>query len=58
MSITTTAGRSFLTSGDRLAAVFRFADHFNIAFEFQHLAKPLAHDHVVFGQQDSDSFHK
>jgi hypothetical protein len=30
MSMTTTAGRSFLTT-DRLAAVLRFADHFEVA---------------------------
>ena len=38
-------------------AVFRFADHFKIVFEFQYLSKFLAHDPVVVRQQDSDSFH-
>ena len=51
-------GTKLLGQGDRLAAVLRFADHFEVGFQFQHLAKPLAHDRVVFGQQDGDSFHR
>ena len=58
MSITTTAGRSFRVSCDRLAAGLRFADHFDVAFVFQATPKTLADDLVVFSQQDSDSFHK
>ena len=42
---------------DRLKAIFRFADHFNIVFEFQYLSKFPAHDPVVVRQQDTDSFH-
>ena len=38
-------------------AVFRFADHFKIVFEFQYPSKFAAHDPVVVRQQDSDSFH-
>ena len=51
-------GAKFLGQGDRLAAVLRFADHFKVVFQFEHLAETLAHDRMVFGQQDSDSFHK
>jgi hypothetical protein len=38
-------------------AVSRFADHFKVVFEFQCPSKLPAHDAVVVGQQDSDSFH-
>ncbi len=50
MSINTTAGMKFFGQGDRLATVLGFADHFNVVFEFEHLAKAFAHNHVVFGQ--------
>ena len=50
-------GTKFFDQGDRLAAVLRFADHFEVVFQFEHLAKSLAHDRVVFRQQNSDSFH-
>jgi len=43
---------------NRLGAVLRFAGHFEVVFEFEHLAKRLAHDHVVFRQQNSNSFHQ
>ena len=49
-------GAKFFDQGDGLATVLRFADHFEVVFEFEHLAKTLAHDCVVFGQQDGDSF--
>ena len=51
-------GAKFFDQGDRLTAVFRFADHFEIVFQLQYLAKPFAHNRVVFGQQNSDSFHR
>ena len=51
-------GTKFFDQGDRLAAVLRFADHFKVVFEFQHLAKTFAHNRVVFRQQNSDSFHR
>ena len=35
---------------DRLPSVLRFAHHFKILFEFEHFAKSLAHNHVVFRQ--------
>jgi hypothetical protein len=38
-------------------AVFRFADHFNIGFEFQNLSEFFAHNPIVVSQQDSDLFH-
>ena len=50
-------GAEFFGQRDRLAAVLRFADDFKIVFEFEHLAETLAHDHVIFGEQDGDSFH-
>ncbi len=56
-SIRTTAGRSFFDHGDRLVAVFRFADHFKISFEFQNFSKFRTHDLVVVREQDGDSFH-
>jgi len=37
---------------------WRFADHLNIVFQLQHLAKPLAHNRMVFREQNSDFFHK
>ena len=51
-------GTKFFGQRDRLAAILRFADHLNIVFQFQHLAKTLAHDRVVFSQENSDSFHR
>ena len=50
-------GTKFFGQRDRLAAVLRFADHFKIVFQFEHLAETLAHDRMVFGQQNSDFFH-
>ena len=51
-------GAKFLGQCHRLAAGLRFADHLDIGFGLQQLPKPLADDHVVFSQQDSDAFHK
>jgi hypothetical protein len=34
-------GTKFFDQGDGPTAVFRFADHFEITFQLQHLAKPL-----------------
>jgi hypothetical protein len=51
-------GAKFFDHGDRLAAVFRFADHFEVVFQLQQSCETLTHDRVVFGQQNSDSFHK
>jgi hypothetical protein len=51
-------GAKFFDHGDRLAAVFRFTDHFEVVFQLQYLAKTLTHDRVVFSQQNSDSFHR
>ena len=50
-------GMKFFCECDRRASVLRLADDFKIVFEFEHLAETFAHDHVVFGEQDSDSFH-
>ena len=47
-------GMEFFDQGDRLAAILSFADHLHIVFQFEHPAKPLAHNHVVFRQQNSD----
>jgi len=51
-------GTKFFGQGDRLAAVLRFADHFEVVFEFKHLAKSFAHNRMVFRQQNSNFFHK
>jgi hypothetical protein len=56
MSISTTAGRSFLASATACGRL-ALRRHFQIVFEFEHLAKALAHNHMVFRQQNSDSFH-
>ena len=58
MSMTTTAGRSFLVSCTAWRPVWRFADHLDIAFRLQQRPQPLADDRVVLRQQDGDSFHK
>ena len=50
-------GTKFFGQRNRLAAVLRFAGHFEIVFQFEHLAKSFAHDRMVFRQQNSDSFH-
>jgi hypothetical protein len=50
-------GTKFFDQGDRLTAVFRFADHLEVVFQLQYLTKTLTHDRVVFGQQNRDSFH-
>ena len=50
-------GTEFFDHGDRLMAVFRFADHFKIVFEFQYLSNFPANERVVVRQQDSDFFH-
>ncbi len=50
-------GTKFFGQRDGLAAVLRFADNFNVVFEFEHLAKTFAHNRMVFSQQNSDVFH-
>jgi hypothetical protein len=42
---------------NRLKAIFRFADHFQIGFEFQNFFKLPADSPVVVRQQDNDSHH-
>jgi hypothetical protein len=34
----------------RVTAFLRFADHLDVIFEFEHLAKSFTHNHVVFRQ--------
>ena len=51
-------GMKFGGQDDRLAAVLRFTNHFEIIFKFEHLAKAFAHNGMVFGQQNGDSFHR
>src|SRR5580765_3442541 len=41
---------------DHLTTVVSFPDHFQVTFEFEHLAKSFAHDYVVFRQQDGNGF--
>ena len=43
-------GTKFFDQDDRLTSIFRFADHFQIGIQFEHLAKPLAHNRMVFRQ--------
>jgi hypothetical protein len=57
MSINTTSGLEFFDQGNRLPAVLRFADHFQVFFHLEHLAKALAHDRMIVRQQNSCSFH-
>ncbi len=58
MSITTTAGSKFPGQFHRLATRLRFANDLDIEFGFQQLPKPLTNNHVIFRQQNSDTFHK
>ena len=51
-------GTKFFDHGDRLMAVFRFADHFKVVFAFQNLSNIPTHERVVVRQQDSDSLHE
>ncbi len=51
-------GPEFLGQRHRLPSVLRFADDFDVGFQFEHLAKSLTHDHVVFGKENSNFFHK
>ncbi len=51
-------GTKFFGQRDCLTSVLRFADHFKVGFEFEHLAKSFAHNHMIFRQQHRDSFHK
>src|SRR5688572_8313798 len=51
-------GTQFFRQLHRLAASLRFADNFNIAFASQQPSKSFPDDQVVFGQQNSDSFHR
>ena len=55
MSISTDAGRSFLALVTAWGTVHRFADNFQVVFEFQYLFEFLAHDLVIVRQQDSNS---
>ena len=50
-------GTKFFDHGYRLAAVLRFADHFEVVLQFEQLVKPLTHNPMVFHQQNGDSFH-
>ena len=43
-------GTKLLGQRDGLAPVLRLADHLQVVFKFEHLAKAFAHDHVVFRQ--------
>ena len=50
-------GTQFGGQRHRLASVGRFADHFEVVVEVEHLAKTFAHDHVIFREQNSYWFH-
>ena len=58
MSITTTAGRSFLVNSTAWRPVCASPTHLQIVFGLQQLPKALADNHVIFRQQDGDAFHK
>ena len=47
----------FFGHGDSLPTIFRFANHFEVVFEFQKLSDCVAHYLVIVRQQDFNSFH-
>ena len=37
--------------------ILSFPHDLKVRFQFEHLAKPFAHNRVIFGQEDSNMFH-